>query len=145
MKAMISILFLIISFSLMSRPSSLPINNLTSYQTSYQNSYQNSYTENIDLASKQEELHRFLVHHRSKVQSFVSIIFNSDDIGLAKLEVFDILGKLLFSADVYLSENSCDYMMDSNEFYSSASNPGILLVKLSTKENQYLKKFTLLI
>lgn len=137
MKAMISILFLIISFSLMSRPSSLPINNLTSYQ--------NSYTENIDLASKQEELHRFLVHHRSKVQSFVSIIFNSEDIGLAKLEVFDILGKLLFSADVYLSENSCDYMMDSNEFYSSASNPGILLVKLSTKENQYLKKFTLLI
>lgn len=129
MKIMIFTLFLLLTFSLISSPKALPL----------------SYAESINLISNQEEMYQFLVHHRSNEQSYVSILFNVDDIGLAKLEVFDILGKLLYSADVYLSENSCDYIMDSNEFQSSASNPGILLVKLSTKGNQYLKKFTLLI
>jgi len=71
-------------------------------------------------------------------------MFSAEDCGNARIEVFDILGKLLYSADVYLSGNSCDYIID-NEFYASSLNPGILLVKLTTKENQYLKKFTLIV
>jgi len=130
MKALFFTLLLVLTISLLAKPASLPV------------SYHNKM--NLIADEVETEMHSFTIYHQNDQQPS-SIAFSDADFGSATLEVYDILGKQLFSATVYLSESRSDFSLNNSFSSSPDSNPVILLVKLTTKENQYLKKVTLFI
>jgi len=130
MKTLFITFLLVLTISLLAKPASLPL----------------AYKNSIDLITEevQTELYSFVLYNQNDQQPS-SIAFSEADFGSATLEVYDILGKQLFSATVYLSESRSDYILNNSISSSPDSNPVILLVKLTTQDNQYLKKVTLFI